>query len=132
MLKNKAMKKIILITVVVMTSCKEKAAEMPKDKTADEIINLAAVPYIARELGDLDNNIMMARDTTGNTTYREIAIDNIRRDGAEYLNSITIENIFSPDFEDRLEKQKKLIIANWRQIERNKQYPQFVIEQFKK
>ena len=127
------MKKIaIIITVVAIASCKEKAIEMPKDKTPDEIVNEAAVPYIAKELGELDNNIMIARDTTRNTIYRGIAIDKIRHDGVEYLNSATIENIFSQDFEERLENQKKLIVANSRQIERNKQYAQLVIEQFKK
>ena len=127
------MKKIaIIITVVAIASCKEKAIEMPKDKTPDEIVNEAAVPYIAKELGELDNNIMIARDTTRNTIYRGIAIDKIRHDGVEYLNSATIENIFSQDFEERLENQKKLIVANCRQIERNKQYAQLVIEQFKK
>jgi hypothetical protein len=127
------MKKIaIIITVVAMASCKEKAIEMPKDKTPDEIVNEAAVPYIAKELGELDNNIMIARDTTRNTIYRGIAINKIRHDWVEYLNSATIENIFSKDFEERLENQKKLIVANWRQIERNKQYAQLVIEQFKK
>ena len=115
-----------------MASCKEKAKEMPKDKTPDEIVNEAAMPYIAKEMGELDFNVMIARDTTRDTIYRGIAIDKIRRDDVEYLYSATIENIFSQDFEERLETQKKLIIANRRQIEHNKQYKQLVIEQFKK
>lgn len=127
------MKKItIIITAVAMVSCKEKAIEMHKDKSPDEMANEAAAPYITKELGELDNNITIARDTTKNAIYRGVAIDNIRHEGVEYLNSATIENVFSPDFEDRLEKQKKLIIVNLRQIERNKQYTQLVIEQFKK
>ena len=115
-----------------MASCKEKAKEITKDKTPDEIVNEAAVPYIAKEMGELDINVAIARDTTRNTIYRGIAIDKIRGDEVEYLHSATIENIFSQDFEERLENQKKLIIANWRQIERNKQYKQSLIEQFKK
>ena len=115
-----------------MVSCKEKAKEIPKDKTPDEIVNAAAVPYIAKELGELDINVATARDTTGSIIYRGIVIDKIRHDEVEYLYSATIENIFSQDFEERLENQKKLIIANWRQIERNKQYKQSLVEQFKK
>ena len=127
------MKKIaIIIIIVAMASCKEKAKEITKDKTPDEIVNEAAVPYIAKELGELDINVATVRDTTGNITYRGIVLDKIRRDEVEYLYSATIENIFSQDFEARLENQKKLIIANWRQIERNKQYKQSLVEQFKK
>ena len=126
------MKKIAIIIIVAIASCKEKAKEIPKDKTPDEIVNEAAVPYIAKEMGELDINVATARDTTRNTIYRGIAIDKIRRDEVEYLHSATIENIFSQDFEERLENQKKLIIANLRQIERNKQYKQSLIEQFKK
>ena len=111
-----------------MASCKEKA----KDKTPDEIVNEAAVPHITMEMGELDINVAIARDTTRNTIYRGIAIDKIRSGEVEYLYSATIENIFSQDFEERLENQKKLIIANWRQIERNKQYKQSLVEQFKK
>jgi hypothetical protein len=126
------MKKIAIIIIVTMASCKEKAKEITKDKTSDEIVNEAAVPYIAKQMGELDINVAIARDTTRNTIYRGIAIDKIRRDEVEYLHSATIENIFSQDFEERLENQKKLIIANWRQIERNKQYNQSLVEQFKK
>jgi hypothetical protein len=127
------MKKITIILILVtITSCKEKAKEAIKEKTPDEIVKEAAVPYIAREIGELDINVMIARDTTRNETYRGIAIDKIRRDEADYLYPATIENIFSRDFEERLENQKKLITENWRQIERNKQLKQLVIEQFKK
>ena len=115
-----------------MVSCKEKASDIPKGKTPDEIVNEAAVPYITKELRELDINIATARDTTGNIIYRGIVIDKIRRDEGEYLYSATIENIFSQDFEERLENQKKLIVANWRQIERNKHYKQSLVEQFKK
>ena len=126
------MKKIAIIIIVTIASCKEKAKELPKDKTPDEIVNEAAVPYIAKELGELDINVATARDTTGSIIYRGIVIDKIRHDKVEYLYSATIENIFSQDFEERLENQKKLIIANRRQIERNKQYKQSLVEQFKK
>ena len=126
------MKKIAIIIIVAIASCKEKAKEIPKDKTPDEIANEAAVPYIAKEMGELDINVAIARDTTRNTIYRGIAIDKIRRDEVEYLYSATIENIFSQDFEERLENQKKLIITKCRQIERNKQYKQSLVEQFEK
>lgn len=126
------MKKIAIIILVAMASCKEKAMEISKYKTPDEIINEAAVPHVAKELGELDMNVATARDTTGSIIYRGIVIDKIRRDEFEYLYSATIENIFSRDFEDRLENQKKLIVANWRQIERNKPYRQSLVEQFKK
>ena len=127
------MKKIaLIITIVAMASCKQKAKEMSKYRTPDEIVNEAARPYIAKEMGELDFNVMTARDTTRDTIYRCFAIDKIRRDKVEYLYSATIENIFSQDFEERLENQKKLIIANWTQIERNKQYKQSLVEQFKK
>jgi hypothetical protein len=126
------MRKIAIIIIVAIASCKEKAKEIPKDKTLDEIVNEAAVPYIAKELGELDINVATARDTTGSIIYRGIVIDKIRRGEVEYLHSATIENIFSQDFEERLEKQKKLIIANLRQIERNRQYKQSLTEQFKK
>lgn len=115
-----------------MASCKEKAMEISKYKTPDEIINEAAVPHVAKELGELDMNVATARDTTGSIIYRGIVIDKIRRDEFEYLYSATIENIFSRDFEDRLENQKKLIVANCRQIERSKHYKQSLVEQFKK
>jgi hypothetical protein len=127
------MKKIaIIIIIVTMASCKEKVKEITKNKTPDEIINEAAVPYIAKEMGELDINVAIARDTTRNTIYRGIAIDKIRLDEFEYLYSATIENIFSQDFEERLENQKKLIIVNWRRIERNKQYKQSLVQQFEK
>jgi hypothetical protein len=127
------MKKIaIIITVIAITSCKDKAIKIPENKPTDEVVNEAAMPYIVRELVELDNNMIIARDTTTTATYRNIAIDKIRREGSEYLNSATIDNIFSRDFADRLENQKKLITANCRQIERNKQYAQLVMEQFKK
>src|ERR1700693_5781482 len=126
------MKKIAIIIIAAMASCKEKAKEMAKYKTQDEIVNEAALPYIAKEMGELDFNITVARDTTRDTIYRDFAIDKIRQHAVEYLYSATIENIYSQDFEERLENQKKLIIANCRQIERNKQYKQLVIEQFKK
>jgi hypothetical protein len=126
------MKKIAIIIIVAMASCKEKAMEIPKYKTPDEIINEAAMPHAAKELGELDINVATARDTTGSIIYRGIVIDKIRRDEVEYLYSATIENIFSQDFEDRLENQKKLIVANWRLIERNKHYKQSLVEQFKK
>lgn len=116
------MKKIAIIILVTIASCKENAKEIQKDETPDEIVNEAAVPYIAKELGELDINVATARDTTESIIYRGIIIDNIRRDKAEYLYSATIENIFSQDFEGRLENQKKLIITRCRQIERNKQY----------
>jgi hypothetical protein len=123
------MKKITIIIRVAIASCKEKAKEISKDKTPDEIVNEAARPYIAKELDELDINVATARDTTGSTIYRGIVIDKVRRDEVEYLYSATIENIFSQDFEERLENQKKLIIAKCRQIERNKQS---LIAQFKK
>ena len=114
-----------------MASCKGQVKEITKDKTPDEIVNEAAVPYIAKELGELDINVAIARDTTRNTIYR--VLQQIKSgDKVEYLYSATIENIFSQDFEARLENQKKLIIANWRQIELNKQYKQSLVEQFKK
>ncbi len=122
------MKKIIVVILIAMASCKEKA----EDKTPDQIVNEAAMPCIAKEIGELDFNVMNARDTTRSPIYRNIVIDKIRSSGPEYLYSTTIENIFSRDFEERLESQKKLIVANWRQIERNKQYEQIVIESFKK
>ena len=125
-------KTAIILILVTITSCKEKAKEVVKDKTPDEIVKEAAVPYIAREIGELDINVMIARDTTRNEIYRGIAIDKMRRNEADYLYSATIENIFSQDFEERLENQKKLITANWRQIERNKQFKQLVMVQFKK
>jgi len=126
------MKKIaLLITIVAMASCKQEDKEVSKYKTPDEIVNEAARPSIAKEMGELDFNVMTARDTTRDTIYRSFAIDKIRREQVEYLYSATIENIFSTDFEERLEAQKKLIIINRRQIERNKQYKQLVIEQFK-
>lgn len=125
------MKKIAIIIIVAMASCKEKAMEMPKYKTPDEIINEASGPNVAKELGELDINVATARDTTGSIIYRGIVIDKIRCDEVEYLYSATIENIFSQDFEDRLENQKKLIVANWRQIERKKHYKQSLVEQFK-
>ena len=115
------MKKIAIIIIVAIASCKEKAGEIPKDKTPDEIVNEAAVPYIGKELGELDINVAAARDTTGSIIYRGIVIDKVRRDEVEYLYSATIENIYSQDFEERLENQKKLIITKCRQTERNKQ-----------
>ena len=121
----------IVLILVTITSCKKKEKEVT-DKTPNQIVKEAAVPYIAREIAELDMNVMIARDTTRNSIYRGIAIDKIRRTEADYLYSVTIENIFSRDFEERLENQKKLITSNWRQIERNKQFKQVVIEQFKK
>jgi len=121
----------IILILVTMTSCKKKAKEVT-DKTPEQIAKEAAVPYITREIGELDMNVMIARDTTRNKIYRSIAIDKIRDGEADYLYSTTIENIFSGNFEVRLENQKKLITANWRQIERNKQLKQVVIEQLKK
>ena len=121
----------ILFILVTITSCTKKAKEIT-DKTSGQIVNEAAIPYIAREIGELDMNVMIARDTTRNKIYRGIAIDKIRRSEADYLYSVTIENIFSRDFEERLENQKKLIAANWIQIERNKRLKQVVIEQLKK
>ena len=126
------MKKIAIIILVVIASCKEKAKEIHKDKTPDEIVNEAAVPYIAKELGELDLNVATARDTTESIIYRGIIIDNIRHDKVEYLYSATLENIYSQDFEERLENQKKLIITKCRQIERNKRYKQSLIALFKK
>ena len=126
------MKKIAIIIIVAIASCKEKAKEIHKDKTPDEIANEAAVPYIAKELAELDINVATARDTTGSIIYRSSVIDKIRRDKVEYLYSATIENIFSQDFEERLENQKKLIITKYRQIERNKQYKQSLIALFTK
>ena len=126
------MKKIAIIILVVIASCKEKAKEIQKDKTPDEIVNEAAVPYIAKELGELDLNVATARDTTESIIYRGIIIDNIRHDKVEYLYSATLENIYSQDFEERLENQKKLIITKCRQIERNKQDKQSLIALFKK
>ena len=126
------MKKIAIIILVVIASCKEKAKEIHNDKTPDEIVNEAAVPYIAKELGELDLNVATARDTTESIIYRGIIIDNIRHDKVEYLYSATLENIYSQDFEERLENQKKLIITKCRQIERNKQYKQSLIALFKK
>jgi hypothetical protein len=125
-------KTAIILILITITSCKEKAKEVVKHKTPDEIVKEAAVPYIAREIGELDIDVMIARDTTKNEIYRGIAIDKMRHNEADYLYSATIENIFSQDFEERLENQKKLITANWRQIEGNKQFKQLVIEQFKK
>jgi hypothetical protein len=127
------MKKItIIIILVAMASCKEAAKEMPGDKTRDQMVNEAAMPYIIKEMGELDFNVTIARDKTKDTIFRGIAIDKIRQAGAEYLYSATIENIYSRDFDERLENQKKLIITNRREIERNKQYKQSAIEQFKK
>ena len=121
----------IFFILVIITSCK-KNAKVATDKTPEQIVNEAAAPYISREIGELDMNVLIARDTTGNKIYRGIALDKIRRSEADYLYSVTTENIFSHDFEERLENQKKLIAANWRQIERNKRLKQVVIEQFKK
>ena len=126
------MKKIAIIIIVAIGSCKEKVKEIHKDKTPDEIVNEAAVPYIAKELGELDINVATARDTTGSIIYRGIVIDKIRCDKVEYLYSATLENIFSQDFEERLENQKKLIITKYRQIERNKRYKPSLIALFKK
>ncbi len=126
------MKKIAVIVLLAIASCKEKAKEMPGDKTRNEIVNEAARPYIVEEMGELDFNVSIARDATKDTIFRNIAIEKIRRVEAEYLYSATIENIYSSDFEERLENQKRLIITNWREIERNKQYNQSAIEQFKK
>jgi hypothetical protein len=121
----------ILFIIVTITSCKKKTKEVI-DKTPEQIANEAAIPYIAREIGELDMNVMTARDTTRNTIYRGLAIDKIRRSEGDYLYSASIENIFSRDFEEHLENQKKLIAANWRQIERNKRFKQVVIEDLKK
>ncbi len=121
----------IILIVVTITSCKKKAKEFIA-KTPDQIVKEAAVPFIAREIGDLDMNVMIARDTTRNAVYRGIAIDKIRNSESDYLYSVTIENIFSRDFEERLENQKKLITANCRQIERNKQFKQLAVDQIKK
>jgi len=122
---------VIILILVTITSCKKKAQKVT-DKTPDQIVNEAAVPYIAREIAALDMNVMIARDTTRNTIYRGIALDKIRRTEADYLYPATIENIFSHDFEERLENQKKLIATNWRQIERNKQFKQLAVDQLKK
>jgi len=122
---------VIILILVTITSCKKKAQKVT-DKTPDQIVNEAAVPYIAREIAALDMNVMIARDTTRNTIYRGIALDKIRRTEADYLYPATIENIFSQDFEERLENQKKLIATNWRQIERNKQFKQLAVDQLKK
>jgi hypothetical protein len=54
------MKKIAIIIIVAIASCKEKTKEIPKDKTPDEIVNEAAVPNIAKELGELDINVATA------------------------------------------------------------------------
>ena len=105
------MKKIAIIILVAAASCKENAKKIHKDKTPDEIVNEAAVPNIVKELGELDINVATARDTTESIIYRGIIIDNIRRDKVEYLYSATIENIFSQDFEERLENQKQFIIT---------------------
>ncbi len=121
----------IILILFTITSCKKKAQKVT-DKTPDQIVNEAAVPYITREIAELDMNVMIARDTTRNTIYRGIALDKIRRTEADYLYSATIANIFSQDFEERLENQKKLIAANWRQIERNKQFKQLAVDQLKK
>ena len=121
----------IIFALVTITSCKKKSNDVT-GKTPDQIINEAAAPYITKEIGALDLNVMIARDTTRNTIYRGIALDKIRHTEADYLYAVTIENIFSPDFEDRLENQKKLIAANWRQIERNKQFNQLAADQVKK
>jgi hypothetical protein len=126
------MKKIAIMIVITLASCNEKAKEIPKNKTQDEMVKEAAMPYIAKEIGELDFNVTIARDKTQDSIFRYIAIDKIRQNGAEYLYSATIENIYSRDFERRLENQKKLIITNWREIERNRQYKQSAIEQFKK
>ncbi len=123
------MKKIVVLTVVALTSCKGTDVKKPGYKTPDQRVNEAAVPFITKELGELDNTIMIARDTTENTTYRSMAIDKIRHDGFEYLSSTTLENIFSKDFQERLESEKRLIITKWRQIERNKHYTELAIEQ---
>lgn len=121
----------IIFILVIITSCK-KNTKAVTDKTPEQIANEAAVPYIVKEIGELDMNVMIARDTTKNTIYRGIAIDKIRNSEADYLYSATIKNIFSPEFEKQLENQKNLIAANWRQIERNKRFKQVVIEQLKK
>ena len=85
---------VIILILVTITSCKKKAQKVT-DKTPDQIVNEAAVPYIAREIAALDMNVMIARDTTRNTIYRGIALDKIRRTEADYLYPATIENIFS-------------------------------------
>ena len=121
----------VILILFTITSCKKKA-QRDTDKTPDQIVNEAAVPYIAREIAELDMNVMIARDTTRNTIYRGIALDKIRRTEADFLYPATIENIFSQDFEQRLENQKMLIATNWRQIERNKQFKQLAIDQLKK
>lgn len=121
----------VILILFTITSCKKKA-QRDTDKTPDQIVNEAAVPYIAREIAELDMNVMIARDTTRNTIYRGIALDKIRRTEADFLYPATIENIFSQDFEQRLENQKKLIATNWRQTERNKQFKQLAIDQLKK
>ena len=121
----------IVLILVTITSCKKKEKEVI-NKTPDQIVKEAAMSYIAREIAELDMNVMIARDTTRNSIYRGIAIDKIRRTEADYLYPVTIENIFSRDFEERLENQKKLIAANWRQIERNKQFKQLAVDQLKK
>ncbi len=121
----------IIFILVTITSCKTKVKDVT-DKTPDQIVKEAAIPFIAREIGELDLNVVIARDTTRNTIYRSIAIDKIRSSEADYLYSVTIENIFSRDFEERLENQKKLIAANCIQVERNKRFKQVVIEQLKK
>jgi hypothetical protein len=124
------MKKIaIVITIIVVASCKEKSIEIPKNKLADEVVNKAAMADIANQLQALDNNVIIARDTTKNAIYRSIAVDKIRRSGAVYLDSLTTENIFCADFARRLESQKQLIISNCRQIIRTRQYTQLVIAQ---
>ena len=121
----------IIFMLITITSCKKKAKEVA-GKTPDQIINEAAAPYIAREISLLDLNVMIAKDTTRNTFYRSIALDKIHHAEPDYLSSATIENIFSRDFEERLENQKKLIATNWRQIERNKQFKQLAVDQVKK
>lgn len=121
----------VILILFTITSCKKKA-QRDTDKTPDQIVNEAAVPYIAHEIAELDMNVMIARDTTRNTIYRGIALDKIRRTEADFLYPATIENIFSQDFEQRLENQKKLIATNWRQTERNKQFKQLAIDQLKK
>lgn len=127
-----AMKKITIIIAMVIVSCKVKHIEMPLSKTTDQIVNEAAASSITKELSELDNNIIIARDTARNTIYRNAAINSIRHDAPEYLHTVNIENIFSKDFEEHLQNQKKLIIANCRQVVFNKQYKQLAIEQINK
>lgn len=112
------MKKILLIPLLLF-SCHQKevkSKEQIAQEEAKELINKAAIKFIAEEVGQLNINIATAKNSYSNIYEREKAMNWISANESQFLSGrrITIDSLDTQFFHEQYEKQKNYITLKWR------------------